>query len=243
VFASLFQNAELHEKIIRAIAKKRNGISRSELIRALKTTSGGRLAQRLRELEEAGFIATAIPYGYKKKNAVYRLIDEYAGFYLKWIETSPQKVFREGNREYWQAKANTAGYRSWAGYAFEGICLKHAQQIRNALGIASLAVETGTWRYIPKSNSPRERGAQIDLLFDRSDGIVTLCEIKYSNNRFVVDKAYARELKNKISIFEKQTNTPKKVFLALITTHGLRKNTWSEDLIDNAITAKDLFTS
>ncbi len=241
LFASLFRSADVYEKVIRAIASKGSGIDREELVRLTGIPSGGRLKKRLRELEEAGFIAAATPYGYRAKKVSYRLIDEYISFYLKWIEPAPARVFRADSADYWIAKSRTPAYRAWAGHAFEGVCLKHARQIREALGIQSVAAETGSWRYVSEKGRTAERGAQIDLLFDRADGVITLCEAKYCADEFAIDKVYARELKSKIDVFEKRTGTKKKILLALVTMHGLKRNTWSQDLVDNVVTVEDLF--
>ncbi len=111
-------------------------------------------------------------------------------------------------------------WKSWAGYTFEGICLKHVEKIRSALEIEAVGCEVGTWRYLPPTGSS-ERGAQIDLLFDRNDGVITVCEIKYCENKFTIDKAYALELERKIEVFRTQYKTKKQIFLALITTHGV----------------------
>jgi AAA+ ATPase superfamily predicted ATPase len=241
LFQSLFKRADHYEKIIRAVAKRRQGILRNELIQALRSTSGGRLGQQLRELEEAGFITTLTPYGRKAKHQAYRLIDEYVSFYLKWIEPAPKGVLARGGHAYWKTRARTPGYRAWSGYAFEGLCLKHAQQIRGALGIEAIDAEIGTWRYVPSRRKRNDRGAQVDLLFDRADGIINLCELKYAEDRFVVDKRCARELADKVAIFETKTGTKKDVHVTLVTTHGLKPNSWSEDLISNVVTVDALF--
>jgi len=241
LFSSLFGTSGIHEDLIRAIAKSRQGILRDDLIRAVKTTSGGRLQQRLNELLEAGFITALTPYGYKGKYTAYRLIDEYAGFYLKWVEAAPKGVFAKGSADYWLGKAQTPGYRAWVGNAFEGICLKHTPQIMKALRITGVPTDVGTWRYIPRKNDSMDHGAQVDLLFDRADGVINLCELKYSQDVFQVDKRYAEELKEKILIFEKNTRTRKDVFLTLVTTHGLKRNAWSEDLVHHVVTMDALF--
>ncbi len=212
------------------------------MIRSLKTASGGRLYTRLGELEEAGFITSLTPYGNKRKHTSYRLIDEYVGFYLKWIEPASKKILRGDSKNYWDLKSRSPGFRAWAGYTFEGICLKHSRQIRSALGIADVAVETDTWRHVPKKNSKKDMGAQIDLLFDREDGVITLCEPKYTNGMFQADKKFARDLMRKMEIFEQRTRTKKELFIALVTTAGLKQNSWSEDLIHQVVTFKDLFS-
>ena len=241
LFASLYADGDVHEAIIRALAKKQNGILRNELIAATGLSTGGRLGRRVRELEEAGFITSLTPYGNRTKHTAYRLIDEYVWFYLKWMETAPRGVLAKGGADYWITRSQTSGYRAWAGYAFEGICLKHASQIRRALGIEGVATQVGTWRYVPPRHDQKQKGAQVDLLFDRADGVINLCEIKHSTDLFTIGKEYSRELKEKIAVFEERTKTKKDIHLTLVTPHGLRANAWSKDLIDSVVTVDALF--
>jgi hypothetical protein len=119
------------------------------------------------------------------------------------------------------------------------VCLKHAPQILHALELDSIPCEIGSWRLT--SSKKGESGAQIDLLLDRQDGVITLCEIKYSKNQYVIDKAYAKELNQKIEVFREKTKTKKEVFLAMVTTMGVKKNMWSDDLIAQEVVLKDLF--
>ena len=135
-------------------------------------------------------------------------------------------------------KSQTQPWKIWAGHAFEAVCLKHINQICNALGIGAISKEIGSWRYFPSNG---ETGTQIDLLVDRADGIINICEIKHYNKPFVIDKSYAAQLKYKIETFREQTKTNKQLFLTLITTHGLSQNNYAKELISNSITLQDLF--
>lgn len=76
------------------------------------------------------------------------------------------------------------------------------------------------------------------MLLDRDDDAITICEIKHSSAHFVIDKSYAKNLMNKLEVFEKQ---PKQVFLVFISTFGVKKNTWAEELINDTVTLEDLF--
>ncbi len=240
LFPALFTHSEVHFSLFRKIVAHPNGISRTELIEKIELPSGGRLNQKINELKEAGFISSFVPYGNKRKEVFYRAIDEYCYFYLKWIAQAPSGVFTGYSERYWEQKRGSTAWRSWSGYTFENICLKHADRIREALGIDTISCEIGTWRYIPKKGE-KERGAQVDLLFDRSDGVITLCEIKHSEGEFVIDKAYAAELERKIEVFRKRQQTRKQIFLTLITTHGVAKNMYSRKWVHSALTLDDLF--
>ncbi|WP_194847591.1 AAA family ATPase [Candidatus Neptunochlamydia vexilliferae] len=239
LFKSLFDGAEVHHKIVKAVSKSRKGISRDALIKEVGATTGGTFKKRLFELEAAGFIQSYIPYGNKRKEQFYRIIDEYVFFYLHWISPLKKRGV-EGGKSYWQAKAKTPKAVAWMGYAFETLCLKHVDQIKEALELDAIACETGSWRYLPKEGS-RDQGAQVDLLFDRDDGIITLCEIKFSEKVFTVDKACAKELAKKLTVFEKYFKTNKQVQLAMITFAGMKDSIWSEDLIDQDMIFEELF--
>jgi len=238
LFRSLFSNAEENLLIIKAISKNQHGISREDLIKLTGISSGGTLNKRLRELDSAGFIQSYVPYGRKVKDHYYRIIDEYCYFYLRWIEPFKKKGMGAG-KEYWQTKGKTQAAITWAGYAFETICFKHIDQIRQALELQAISCEIGSWRFIPPKGK-KDPGAQIDLLFDREDGIVTLCEIKYSEKPFVLEKVDAKNIINKMEVFETHAPSKKQTLLALITTIGLKSNIWSEELIQNVVTLEDL---
>jgi hypothetical protein len=242
LFSSLFDDSGEHEKLVRAAAKKRGGILRNELIAAAGLASGGRVTRRLDELEAAGFLARFVPYGRARRDASYRLIDEYSLFHLRWIEPAPASMLRASGERYWLSRAGTPAYRAWAGYTFEGICLKHAAQIQSALGIDGMANEVATWRYASRSGATDEVGAQIDLLFDRPDGVINLCELKFATDDFVLTKAFAKELLTKAEVFKARTGTKKDVVITLVTTHGLKPGLWNDDVIDSVVVADQLMT-
>jgi len=236
---SLFDASEVHVRILREIAQKREGISRENLLTRLNISSGGTFNKRLNELQAAGFIHSFIPYRHKKKEQHFRVLDEYSAFYLTWIDPVVEKGFPQVN--YWKTCQRNAKWASWAGYAFESVCFKHLPQILRALRLTSIPCEIGNWRFVPKKRST-EQGAQVDLLFDRHDQAITLCEIKYSPNKYLIDKGYAKELHHKIDTFQKKTKTTKQLFLSFISTYGVKKNLWSEDLVTNEVSLKELFS-
>lgn len=241
VFASLFGDADGHVQLLRTLAERKSGLSRNEIIAALGQSSGGGLNRRLQELEEAGFIGRVEPYGAKVKNTLFRLIDEYSLFYLKWIAPSPSGLLARGAAAHWRSRSRTPGYLAWAGYSFEGVCLKHALELQRALNIVDEVDTLGSWRWLPSAGNATSHGAQIDLLFDRRDGVINLCEMKFSTQPFVVTKSYARELKHKLDVFEARTRTTKRIILTLVAPLGLKPNTWSEDLVDQVLSADALF--
>ncbi len=240
LFASLFDRSDAHLETIQAIARRCTGLSRRQLLKETKgNTSGGTFKKRLLELEKAGFVAAFTPYGYANKGTYYRVIDEYSLFYLSWIQPVRRRLHRESTG-YWQSKSQTQPWKSWAGYAFEAVCIKHINQICYALGIAAVSKEIGSWRHLPTAGKA-EPGTQIDLLIDRADGVINICEIKHHNQKFTIDKSYADQLVHKMETFKEQTKTNKQLFLTVITAHGLVRNDYAKGLVANEIILNDLF--
>lgn len=233
LYRSLFDDAGNHMAVIKALAKKGTGLTRNEIIESGKLSSGGWLSKVLDELTESGFIKPYIPFDKTAKDSVYKLTDEYSRFYLKFIEHS-----RSEGKGTWISLSRETSWKSWSGLAFETICLKHIQQIKKALGIEAVKTESSGWRYKPKAG---ETGAQIDLLIDRQDHCINICEIKFSITDFTIEKAYANALENKLQVFQSQTKTRKSVFLTMITSFGIKKNPNAEKLVQSEITMDALF--
>lgn len=241
LFSSLFENPELYISIIRLISKNWSGISQESIFREIEGLSkGGEGQKKLKALEDSGFIKKFIPFQNKKRGIYYKLIDEYSLFYLKWIEPIKNTLFT-GNiqKGYWVKEMKSQNYSIWSGYAFEIICYKHVLQISKALGIEADSIPY-TWRYVPKKGKD-DQGAQIDLLFDRTDDAITICEIKYYNDKFKLTKEYLNILDRKKRVFEKQTSTKKQIFISLIASNGVAKTYYADKIIDNVITIDDLF--
>lgn len=238
LFAALFENGAAHENIIKIIAAKREGVGRDEIADAL-SVKGGTLTLWLKELEQTGFIESLVPSG-RKYGTYYKIIDEYTLFYLTWIEPLIQSGLQvENTNRYWEEMSQSSSWHAWAGLAFESVCYKHIANIRKALHIPDSAVGS-TWRASAqkKNNLP---GAQIDLLFDRNDNMISLCEIKYANDIFKIDKDMAEILKRKQEVYRTITKTTKQIVISMITTFGLKPSDYAQDLIFSNCTMDDLF--
>ncbi len=196
------------------MATKTKGMTRKELSLTTGMKTGGSLTKRLNELEESGFVSPYISFNKKSKSVLYRLSDFYSLFYLKFIKNNTH--YDEG---VWLNAIDNPTQRVWAGYAFEQICLTHVPQIKKALGISGIISYASSWKSKRSVN-----GAQIDLVIDRRDQVVNLCEVKYSINPYIITKSYADNLRNKIGTFRNETKIRKAIFLTMITTFGLERN-------------------
>ena len=231
LYESLFKKAQNHVAIIEALSEKSSGMTREDLIKTAKINNGGGTTTILQELEECGFIRKYNSYGKNQRGNIYQLVDFYSLFYLAFVKNS--SVFDETT---WLNGVDNPAFRAWSGYAFEMVCLHHIPKIKEALGINGIQTNTATWY-----SNDKETKAQIDLLIERRDGIINLCEIKFSINSFIITKKYAEELRNKIAVFKEQTKTKKTVFLTIITSFGLQKNEYSNQLVQNSLTMDALF--
>ncbi len=232
LYASLFKKADKHIAIIEALAQKAIGLERDALLKAAKLPNGGSTTTILRELEESSFIRKYNAFGKSKNNTIYQLTDFYSLFYLKFIKEN--SLFDDN---FWINGIDTPEIRAWSGYAFEQICLSHLPQIKNALGIANVQTQTSAW-----VGTDGKHKAQIDLVIDRRDQVINLCEMKFSIQPFLIDKKYAENLHQKINIFRENTKTQKALWLTFITTNGLIPNTHSQSLVHQSLTMDCLFS-
>lgn len=233
LYASLFKSPEQYIDIVTALGKKKVGMTREEIIAATDKYSNGALSKVLDELEYCGFIRKYNGFDKKSKQAIYQLIDNYTLFYFKFIQQN------ENNDEhFWSASIDSAMHRAWSGLAFERLCMAHTQQIKAALGIAGVLSNVYSWR---KEADEMSDGAQIDLLIDRKDQVINLCEMKYSLSEYAIDAEYEQKLRNKKSAFINATNTRKAVHLTMVTTFGIKANAHS-GIVQNEITLDDLFS-
>jgi AAA+ ATPase superfamily predicted ATPase len=230
IFASLFEKADNHETIIRTLAKIRQGLTRTVISQKCKLPSGGNLTRTLNELEESGFITQYQPFK-GSKNSLFRLSDEYCNFYLKYIEGS-----NPNDNGVWNKIYTSPSFVAWSGYTFEAICLKHIKQIKEGLKIAGIQSTASSW-----INNKTDNKTQIDLLIDRSDNVINICELKFYKGQFTIDKDYHNQLIQKIQNFTDASKTRKSVMLTMITTYGLNKNEYSNQLVQNELTLEHLF--
>jgi predicted AAA+ superfamily ATPase len=231
LYSTLFGKDNRHREIVAALASKTIGLTRNEILAITKMSNGGSITRMLGELELSGFIRRYRPFGRKAKDSLYQLVDAFSLFHLRFMGELSGK-----DRSFWTKFVSTGAYHAWSGYAFEQVCLAHIQQILSALGISGVLTEYSSWR-----STQSGPGTQVDLVIDRADGIVNLCEMKYSNQQFAIDNAYEMSLRNKRGVFEAETKTRKGVHLTMVSPYGLLRNSHS-GVIQSQVTMDDLFS-
>jgi len=230
LFRALFKSADSHIKVVEALASKRKGLSRDEITAASKIAGGGTLTKVLADLISCGFVQEYLAFRKRKRDRLFQLIDPFTLFHLTFADK--QKRLTE---DFWLQYCATPAHSAWSGYAFELVCLLHMPQIKKGLGISGVLTEASSWR--SKDASP---GAQIDLVLDRSDKIIHLCEMKFASDEYAIDKAYSLKLREKRAAFLAETSTRKAAHTTLVTTFGLKRNEYSAEILFQ-MTMNDLF--
>jgi predicted AAA+ superfamily ATPase len=232
LYPSLFKNAAKHLTIIEVLAKKSKGMERDELIRDAGLQNNGNTSKILKELEESGFIRRYHTFGKNLRNALYQLTDFYSLFYLKFIRSNNTSL----DADFWLNSLDSPDIRTWSGYAFEQICFAHLTAIKKGLGIGNVQTNSSAW-----VGSHNNQKVQIDMVIDRRDHAISILEMKFSLNAFVIDKKYADNLRQKIFVFKEATQTNKAIFMGFVTTFGVEQNEHSMALVQNNLTMDVLF--
>jgi hypothetical protein len=242
VFNSLFTNSSHHKKVVEFIASRQKGVLLGEVTHKFSSLKGGSLSRILDNLVASDFIKKTAPLYNEKKGTIYRIIDEFILFYLKWIKSVPQSIFESPNTVYFQNIAKKTAFNSWKGFAFERLCLKHELQIREALGIHKiLSIPSMVYFYDDKG----KRSSQIDLLFERADNVISICEIKHCNTEYDLSKSDLQSLMQKKEDLRRyllrKKKSQKDIHICYITTNGLRHNQYFYQIQPLVLELEDLF--
>lgn len=232
LYASLFNHPDRYLAIIDILGKRKSGMIRAEVVKETGLMDNGKLSEMLEDLENCGFIRKYNAIGRKAKGAIFQLIDSYTLFYFRFVKDN-----LVNDEHFWSKSIDTPAYFNWCGLAFERVCLLHSRQIKARLGVSGIISSEYAWWV---EGNEEEKGAQIDLLIDRNDGVINLCEMKYTKTPFKINSAYNAELQNKKMRFIETTKTQKAIHLTLVTFQGLVRNSFSDD-VQNQIAGNELF--
>lgn len=243
LYMSLFKKADKYLAVVGALGRVGKGMTRLELLERTGLKNNGNTSTVLEELEACEFIRSYIPFGKTKKEKLYQLIDLFSLFHLRFMKDGGTFV-----RRYWQSVIGSGVYYAWCGYAFEVVCLHHIDEIIEGLGISGIISSPCSWIYRPGERVKADEeldeclrtGAQIDLLIDRKDKTVTICEMKYSETEYEIDKSYFERIQGRLKTFRKVTGTPKTLMTTFVTPLGLKDNIYARKC-GRQITSDDLF--
>lgn len=231
LYSSLFTNPEPYVKIVMALGRHRQGLGRDEIAREVGCVSSGNFTLQLQDLEECGFIRRYLPPD-GENSGIYQLADAFTLFYMTFVEGN---VSRDG--DYWSERVDEGRKNDWRGNAFERVCIAHVPQMKKALGISGVHTDVYSWK---ATATAANRGAQVDLLLDRRDGIANLCEMKYSVNEYAIDKDENARIANRVEAFRRMIGEKRTIHVTMVTANGLKSNAYRHN-VHSVIELVDLF--
>jgi hypothetical protein len=237
LFRSLFNESKVYRGVVGLLATKLKGLTRQEILEGLRLKEGGLLTEVLDNLIKCDFIRKYTAIGKTDREALYQLTDLFSLFHIKYVED------HSGQDEHlWSKLVGKGQMTAWSGYAFEQVCLHHISQIKRALGIDGIISNVHSWSCRPfiDKNGTSWKGGQIDLLIDRADEVINLCEVKYAADKYEITSDYEERLRNRASLFRNVTRTKKSICHTFITTYGVARNLHS-GIVQSEVTMDDLF--
>lgn len=233
LYSSLFKKKEAYMRIVAVLGSRKAGMDRGEIAVGAKVSNSGTLTKYLKELEQCGFIRKYVLPDRKIKGAIYQLMDNFTLFHFKFIANNSKH-----DRHFWTSSIDSPFHVAWEGLAFERLCLWHVEQMKRALQIGGVLTNAYAWRHV--AVSPDDEGAQIDLLIDRNDGIVNLCEMKFCADEYAITAEDAMSIQRKKAVFKRETATRKAIHVTYVTAFGLKRNAYAND-VQSEVTLGDLF--
>lgn len=238
LYNALFTNTDKYTTVVKLLNGKQNGMTREEIEKATDMDKSV-LSTVLRNLERSDFILRYSQFGNKTKGAIYRLTDFYTLFYYRFING-----FNAQDEEWWSHNFQSPAIESWQGLSFELLCFLHLAQVKLKLGISGIATAASSWRYTPskknENDEAKEKGTQIDLLIDRGDRVINLCEMKFSVKPYYISENYEKTLRDRMSIFQEKTKNTKSLVYTFVTTYGIA-NSVGRSIVNSEVTMEDLF--
>ena len=237
LFRSLFKDSLSYRKVVEVLSTKMKGMTRKELIEAMKLKSGGVLTEILENLERCDFIRRYSSIGKNEREALYQLTDLFSLFYLRFVAN------KNGlDEKFWSNMRNEGSRNAWSGYAFVQVCLHHIPQIKKALGISGVLTNIHSWSCRPfvDATGAEWKGGQIDMLIDRADGAINICEMKYAKEEYTITADYDQRMRERMSSFQAATKTKKALLNTFVTTYGIKRNMYS-GMVNSEVKTDDLF--
>ena len=237
LFRSLFKDSKIYKNVVLALAAKLKGMTRQELLEALKLKAGGDLTEVLDNLTKCDFIRKYTAIGKTERDTMYQLTDLFSLFHIRFVANGNGQ-----DEQFWSKLSGKGQMTSWSGYAFEQVCLHHLNQIKKTLSIGGVISNAHSWSCKPFTDKDgiQWKGAQIDLLIDRADEVINICEMKYVSDKYIIDADYEKKLRNRSSLFRLLTKTRKSIQHTFITTYGVANNLHS-GIVQSEVTMDDLF--
>lgn len=233
LFGSLFANPETHAAVVRLLAKRNAGFTREEIASQLGMKGGGTFSKILDSLAASDFIMPYKPFGSGKRETRYKLIDNMCLFFLHFVDNATAG----SDNSFWQRNINAPALNAWRGIAFELVCFTHTAMIKRALGVENVVSNQSAW---VERGDDSQGGTQIDLIIERDDHVVNLCEIKFLSVPYEPDNADEKRYRHAISMLQKHLSPKQYIHMTLVSTYGLKTGMHS-GIFQQVVTMEQLF--
>ena len=235
LYNALFDNADLYTSIVQLLSEHESGMTSKDIFQSLSSKSSN-ITKAIKNLERSDMIEKWLQYGNKRRGAVYRLTDFFSLFYFKFLADNLSH-----DDEWWSNHLDSGNVFDWMGSSFELVCMRHHKQIKSALGIRGMATSLSTWQVKPNKEEGMP-GGQIDMIIERADRIIHLCEMKFCMDTYRIKPEYERRLRDRSGLFRELTKTNKTLVHTFITTYGVA-NGKNRSIVHSEVTMDDLFNS
>ncbi len=221
LFNSMFSSPERYESIVNTLIERKGGMTAKEISYKSGIGMSSKFIEMLTNLKMSGFIVEIAQPTKKSRGVIFQLSDNFILFYHDFV------LKKRAKNNYWTTHQNTGSINAWKGLAFERVCLRHFHQIKNALGIGGVYCECFTWKVAENESYP---AMQIDMIIDRADGIVNICEMKFTNSPFAITPSYLAEMNLRRSRYQQEIANKKGVQLTMVASSGLVRNAQASEI-------------
>ncbi|MFH1831150.1 MAG: ATP-binding protein [Pseudomonadota bacterium] len=202
IFYNQFKETHIYKQIVRCLSE--SSLPLKDISQKIKIPSGGGLKRYLDNLISAGIVDSINDIRNFKLGKVprYYMIDELMRFHLQFVSPNISEIKHTHSASRFD-KFTKNKWHPFMGNAFERFCLKHRYLIAQILGFDSKVTACGSLL-----NNNRN-GFQYDLVYLRSDGVVSLCEIKYLSDKPGTDLIKEMEAKLRVTDMPKDITVEK----------------------------------
>ncbi len=233
LYNAVFPQAESYIRVVELLGGHKAGLTKKEIARAVKL-NGTFLRNVLDNLVQCDFVDYYLMFG-KKHTPVYKLVDFFTLFHFKFIADHDVK-----DPEWWTHHLDDPGVAAWMGLTFELVCIRHHMQIKKALGISGMGTAVYTWKCAPDPERLLP-GAQVDMVIERADRYIHLCEMKFSVGEYDITKEYDGKLRERMRVFKLVSGTKQPVVNTFVTTFGLGLSSRVRSIVHSEVTMDQLF--
>ncbi len=235
IFVSSLADKKHYKEIIEYLAKCRFA-TRDEILKHIGVSSSGATTALLVDLEQCGFIEKYTPYQAHSESTLtrYCIADAYLQFYYKFIRPIRKEIEQGDFIDQPTAAIKSDSFYKWLGFSFERLCRRKHRIIAKILGFSAVHYRSGV--YFDRNTNKESSGYQIDLVFDRDDKVMTVCEVRYL--QAPVGVSVIQEFERKLALLPNAKN--KTLHKVLITAEGVDNSLLRRAYFDDIITIDQL---